>query len=125
MGLFNNYNVLGRIANAHDAAYRCFDTYEEVYDITCLKTAAWFIKAGVIDLADKHRISPSQPLMGKMVRSTVGFTATSSIRTLSIYMNYLDKGDSEYLQDIIDGGKAFYEVESEVPSHIKKKYGRV
>ena len=62
--------------------------------------------------------------MGKMVKSTVGFAATSSLHTLSIYVKYLDDDEQAYMQDIIDGGKAFREVELDIPYDIQKKYER-
>ena len=131
MGLFNNLKrgvVLANIADAHDAAYRCFDTYDEIVDVNCLKTAAWFIKAGVIDLTDKYGFGMTQPIkiqiMGRLVDSTVGFTVQSTIHTLLKYMSELDEDERDYIQDIMDGGKAFREVEYEIPNNIRKKYER-
>ena len=131
MGIFNNLKkgvVLANIAEAHDAAFRCFDTYEKVLDITCLKTAAWFIKAGVMDLSAKYDFSVMQPItiqiMGVLTKSTLGNTMAHCARTLALYMSELNREEREYIQEIIDGGKAFREVEYEIPHDIRKKYER-
>ena len=131
MGLFSNLKkgiVLANIADAHNAAFRCFDTYEHILDINCLKTAAWFIKAGVIDLSDKHGFRMEQPItvqkIGVLTKSTIGFVLARCMKTLSLYMSELDDNEKEYIQEIIDGGKAFREVEYEIPYEIRKKYER-
>ena len=131
MGLFKFLKpgiILSRVAEAHDAAFRCFDNFEMTSDLTALEVAAWYLKAGVQDLSIKYDLNPVQAIFiqihGKVVKTSLA--AAISRCDVKIIQLLAELGEEEraYIMDILDGGDAFNEVENEIPNDIRKKYER-
>lgn len=128
MGLFSNLlgqaKELSKLGNAVANVKNMLDAYESDPDLSFLLTAAWICKVGVLDMIDNNNWLPNHivyvPINGHQTKMTMMEVQMSTIVRLKNKVSELYDDEFEgTIDDILDGGNSFYEIEAYLPSNIK------
>lgn len=128
MGLFSIFSsakALTKIASGVENVTRLLDRFESDNDFTLLCVSAWFCRVSIIEVIEKNKFPMSDKLFvlvaGHQTRMTLGEAFMLSIGRLSSKCMDLEQMQQSYITDILDGGDAFYEIDSQLPIEQKKR----
>ncbi len=128
MGLFSTIfggaKELTRIANGVANITNLLDQYEIDDDLSFLYVAAWICRISVIDIVERNQYPMTYklyvPIRGHQQR--IMLTEAYMLTLTRIMSKASDRGTNiqTYVQDIIDKGDAFYEIDHQLPYEQKQ-----
>ncbi len=128
MGLFSNMfsgaKELNRLANGVSSVKQILDQYEIDPDVTWILVAAWLCKAGVLDVIERNKW-PSNYILyveinGHQTKMTVGEALMHTVTRLHNKVSSLNDTNFEsQIDDILDGGPSFDELDKQIPDNIR------
>ena len=128
MGLFSTIfggaKELTRIANGVANITNLLDQYEIDDDLSFLYVAAWICRISVIDIVERNQYPMTYklyvPIRGHQQR--IMLTEAYMLTLTRIMSKASDRGTNiqTYVQDIIDKGDAFYEIDNQLPYEQKQ-----
>ncbi len=128
MGIFSNLfgqaKELTKLGNAVANVKHLLDEYEYDDDVSYLLASAWICKVGVLDMIEKNNWAPNYivfvPINGHQTKMTMMEVQLTTItRLMNKVKNTGDKELEDKIDDILDGGPAFYEITAQLPQEMK------
>ena len=128
MGFFSNMfgqaKELTKLGNAVANVKNMLDQYESDPDKTFLLCAVWICKVGIIDMIEKNNWAPNYivyvPINGHQTKM---YMTEVQLATIGRLKNKVSEQYSSSLghtiDDILDGGSSFYEIDKQLPQHVK------
>jgi hypothetical protein len=130
MGLFSNMfgqtKELTKLSNAVANVKNFLDQYEKDPDVSFLIVGAWICKVGVLDLIEKNSWPPHYrvfvPINGRQTLMNMAEVQLATIGRLKNKVSSLNDSKLESgIDDILDGGDAFYELDAQIPQDMRDK----
>lgn len=128
MGLFSRIlggaKELTRISNGVANITNLLDQYETDDDLTYLYVSAWICRISVLDIVERNQYPMTYklyvPLHGHQQR--IMLSEAYMLTLTRIMSKGSERGSSvqQYIQDIIDKGVAFYEIDRQIPHEQKQ-----
>lgn len=128
MGLFSSIfggaKELTKIANGVANITNLLDQYEIDDDLSFLYVAAWICRISVIDIVERNQYPMTYklyvPMHGHQQR--IMLTEAYMLTLTRIMSKASERGTNiqRYVQDIIDKGDAFYEIDRQLPYEQKR-----
>lgn len=122
--IFGGAKELTRIANGVANITNLLNQYEIDDDLTFLYMSAWICRITILDTVERNQFPMSYklyvPIHGHQQRITI---TEAYMLTLTRIMSkaYERSGRvQQYIQDIIDKGSAFYEIDKQIPYEQKQ-----
>lgn len=128
MGLFSNIfgqaKELTKLGNAVANVKNMLDQYEIDPDTTFLLCAAWVCKVGVIDVMARNNWTPNNtvyvPINGHQTKMYMTEVLGITVGRLKSKVSELyDYSEEQLIADILDGGKSFHEIDSQIPQQLR------
>ena len=128
MGFFSNMfgqaKELTRLGNAVANVKNMLDRYESDPDMSFLLVSAWICKVGVADLIEKNNWLPNfrvyVPINGHQTKMYMSEVQLSTIgRMKNKVASTSDSSLEQTIDDILDGGEAFYQIDKQIPQRIR------
>ena len=124
MGLFENAKQLTKLGNAVANVKNMLDGYENDPDVSFLIISAWICKVGITDMIEKNHWLPNYivfvPINGHQTKMSMMEVQLATISRLMSKVSLLCDDELESkIQDVLDGGPSFYELDAQLPSSIK------
>lgn len=129
MGLFSNMfgqaKELTKLGNAVANIKNMLDQYESDPDTSFLLVSAWICKVGVTDLIEKNNWLPNYrvyvPINGHQTKMYMNEVLLSTVgRLKSKVSSTYDSELEQTIDDILEGGKSFTQVDSQIPQKIRE-----
>ena len=128
MGLFSNIfgqaKELTKLGNAVANVKNMLDQYEIDPDTTFLMCDAWVCKVGVIDVKARNNWTPNNtvyvPINGHQTKMYMTEVLGITVGRLKSKVSELyDYSEEQLIADILDGGKSFHEIDSQIPQQLR------
>lgn len=124
MGIFENAKQLTKLGNAVANVKNMLDGYENDPDVSFLIISAWICKVGITDMIEKNHWLPNYivfvPINGHQTKMSMMEVQLATISRLMSKVSLLCDDELESkIQDVLDGGPSFYELDAQLPSSIK------
>lgn len=129
MGLFSNMfgqaKELTKLGNAVANIKNMLVQYESDPDTSFLLVSAWICKVGVTDLIEKNNWLPNYrvyvPINGHQTKMYMNEVLLSTVgRLKSKVSSTYDSELEQTIDDILEGGKSFTQVDSQIPQKIRE-----
>ena len=118
--------ALNQIALGYQNAIIFLDKYDVTGDESMLEAAAWYIYAGIIIPIRSENLGPQNEtnvmVNGKLVKMQMSELFYSSYGRLKGLYVQLPRSEVEFLEDIVNGGTSFKEIDAAIPENIKKNF---
>ena len=127
--LFGQTKELTILGNAVANVKNMLDQYEVDPDKIFLLCSAWICKVGVIDIITKNKWLPNYivyvPINGHQTKMYMAEVQNITIgRLKNKVSNLFDYSFEHTIDDILEGGKSFYGIDSQIPQHIRNIIGK-
>ena len=128
MGLFSNMfgqaKELTKLGNAVANIKNLLDQFEIDPDKSFLFCSAWICKVGVIDMIAKNNWSPNHivyvPINGHQKKMYMTEVQMATIGRLKNKVSELyDLSIENTIDEILDGGPSFFEMDNQIPQKFK------
>lgn len=128
MGIISNIGKrtksFNTLANGVGNATNILDNYETSKDADWLIFAAWVCKVGVIDVIESGQLNAqyqfAATVRGRLIRISVQEAYDMTIGRLNIYADGYGNSFCDRIEDIINGGDAFYDIDRNIPEEKKR-----
>lgn len=128
MGLFSSIfggaKELTRIANGVANITNLLDQYEIDDDLSFLYVSAWICRVSVIDIVERNQYPMTYKLYAPIRghQQHIMLTEAYMLTLTRIMSKAEERGNrvKQYVQDIIDKGDAFYEIDRQLPYEQKQ-----
>lgn len=121
--LFRETKELTKLGNAVANVKNMLDEYEIDPDRTFLLVSAWICKVAIIDKIAENNWAPNStvyvPINGNHTRMYMTEVQMSTIGRLKKKVINYDPSLEHTIDDILNGGKSFYDIEREIPQKQK------
>lgn len=122
--MFGQAKELNKLANAVANIKNMLDQYENDQDKSFLLVSAWICKVGVLDAITKNNWAPSYrvyvPIDGNQTKMYMTEVQMATIgRLKNKISNLYNYSFEETIDDILKGGKSFFEIDSQIPQKMK------
>lgn len=122
---FGQAKQLNKLANAVANITSVLDKFENDRDTSYLYISSWICKVGVKDVLERNQWSPNHivyvPINGHQTKMTMLEVYISTVtRLMNIVADCCDNELQNKIDNILEGGAAFYEIDAQVPPEIKK-----
>ena len=123
--LFGQAKELTKLGNAVANIRKMLDEYEDDKDPFYLVVSSWICKVGVVDMIQKNGWLPNYvvyvPINGHQTKMSMFEVQLMTIgRLMKKVSDYGDADLEEKINDVLEGGPAFYEVDSKLPQRLKE-----
>ena len=128
MGFFSNIfsqaKELTKLGNAVTNVKNMLDQYEIDSDPSFLLCSAWICKVGIIDMINKNNWAPNFivyiPINGHHTKMYMTEVQIATIgRLKNKVSNLYDSSIEQTVNDIMEGGRSFYEIDRQIPLKIR------
>lgn len=122
--IFGGAKELTRIANGVANITNLLDQYETDDDLTYLYISAWICRISILDIVEQNQFPMTYKLYAPIRGHQQHIMLTEAyMLTLTRIMSKAQERGSRvehYVQDIIDKGDAFYEIDKQIPYEQKQ-----
>lgn len=121
--IFGQAKELTKLANSVANVKNMLDQFETDPDNTYLLCSAWICKVGIIDLIEKNGWFPNYivrvPINGHQIKMYMTEVQMMTIGRLKNKVQQLNLSMEDMIDDILDGGPSFYEIDAQIPQKVR------
>jgi len=128
MGLFDRFSngmKLMKIGRAFTSALGLLDNYQQTSDIDFLHLAAWIFREGIFTPIEELGCAPTTPIYfmasGQRVNMTIDKATSLTYQRLMSYAENLSEDDQAVLEDILEGGEIFDEINAKMTDDVRNR----